>query len=178
VISFSQIQFELKTDMKPQLASTRTEAISKHIKAFTDTHKLLLVMDDVHSETETVPATTEKPAHRQRIKLAWRKPELDKMIHLADEMAKKNPDLTKAQKTNATKAQAARAEYSPAVVSPEDQLPPKGFPKCLIREEYLNELGELEVEGLELSENQIELNTLNEHLMKKLGNKFTMPVAS
>ncbi|EGF97993.1 uncharacterized protein MELLADRAFT_84102 [Melampsora larici-populina 98AG31] len=162
--------------LRKQLAETRTEALAKHITDFTATHKLLLVMDKVHSETESVPATKEKPAHRRRIKLAWRTAELDKLIFLADKMAKKKKDLTQAQKTNVTRAQAARKEYSTATVDPEAQLPPKGFPKCLIREEYLHELGELEVEALELSEDHIELNTLNEHLMKKLGNKSRMAV--
>jgi hypothetical protein len=133
-------------------------------------------MEDVHSETETVPATTNRPARRRRIKLAWRKPELDTLIQLADSMALRNPELSKTQKTRATEAQAARAEYSTVVVNPEDQLPPKGFPKCLVREEYLNDLGELEVDALELSENPIELNTLNELLMKKLGNRNRMAV--
>jgi hypothetical protein len=135
-------------------------------------------MEDVHSETETVPATPNRPARRRRIKLAWRKPELDQLIGLADSMALRNPDLTRTQKTRATEAQAARAEYSPVVVNPEDQLPPKGFPKCLVKEEYLNDLGELEVDALELSENDIELNTLNELLMKKLGNRNRMAVTS
>ena len=135
-------------------------------------------MDEVHSETETVPATREKPAHRRRIKLAWRTPELDRMVLLADKMAPKQKGLTQTQKTNIIKAQTDRAEYSTAAVDPEKQLPPKGFPKCLIKEEYLNALGELEVEALELSEDKIELKTLNEHLMKKLGNKNQMVVAS
>ncbi|EGG05604.1 uncharacterized protein MELLADRAFT_87870 [Melampsora larici-populina 98AG31] len=164
--------------LRTKVAQSRLQAILKHIKGFTDTHQLLLVMDEVHSDTETVPATPAKPAHQPRIKLAWRKPELDQLIHLADEMARKNPDSTKAQKTNAAKFQAARAEYSPAAINPEDQLTPQQFPKCLIREEFLNQLGELEVEGLELSEKHIELQTLNEHLMRKVGNKYAMAVAS
>ncbi|EGF97439.1 uncharacterized protein MELLADRAFT_85355 [Melampsora larici-populina 98AG31] len=111
--------------LRTKVAQSRLQAISKHIKGFTDTHQLLLVMDEVHSDTETVPATPAKPAHQRRIKLAWRKPELDQLIHLADEMARKNPDSTKAQKTNVAKFQAARAESSPAAVNPEDQLPPQ-----------------------------------------------------
>ncbi|EGG09697.1 uncharacterized protein MELLADRAFT_95136 [Melampsora larici-populina 98AG31] len=80
--------------------------------------------------TKTVPATPAKPAHQRWIKLAWRKPELDQLIHLAEKLARKNPDSTKAQKTNAAKFQAARAEYSPAAVNPEDQLPPQQFPNA------------------------------------------------
>jgi hypothetical protein len=93
-------------------------------------------------------------------------------------MALRNPDLTKTQKTRATEAQAARAEYSTEEVNPEDQLPPKGFPRCLVREEYLNELGELEVDALQLSEKNIELNTLNALLEKKLGKGNRMVVSA
>ena len=63
-------------------------------------------------------------------------------------------------------------------MNPEDQLLPKGFPKSLVREEYLNELGELEVDALELSENKIELDTLNALLEKKLGKGDRMVVAA
>ncbi|EGG00872.1 uncharacterized protein MELLADRAFT_92937 [Melampsora larici-populina 98AG31] len=164
--------------LRTKFAKTHTEALAKHITTFTGTYKLLLVMDKVHSETETVPATKEKPAHQQHIKLAWRTPELDKLVDLADKMAPKQKGLTQTQKTNIMKAQADRAKQSTAAVDLENQLPPKGFPKCLIKEEYLNALGELEVEALELCEDHIELKTLNEHLMKKLGNKNQMDVAS
>lgn len=103
---------------------------------------------------------------------------MDELIKLSDRMALRNPELTKTQRTRATEAQAARAEYSTGKVNPEDQLPPKGFPKSLVREEYLNELGELEVDALELSENKIELDTLNALLEKKLGKGDRMVVAA
>lgn len=135
-------------------------------------------MEGVHSETETVPATENRRARRRRIKLAWRKPALNTLAGLADQMVLRNPKFSKTQKARAAEAQAARAEYSTEVVNPEDQLPPKGFPRCLVREEYLDELGELEVDALELSETNIELETLNELLMKKLGNRNGMMATS
>jgi hypothetical protein len=102
---------------------------------------------------------------------------LDKLIKLSDCMALRNPELTKTQRTRATEAQAARAEYSTQEVKPEDQLPPKGFPRCLVREDYLKELGELEVDALELSEKYIELDSLNALLEKKLGKGDRMVVS-
>ena len=110
--------------------------------------------------------------------MAWRKTALNTLAGLDDQMVLRSPKFIKTQKARAAEAQAARAEYSTEVVDPEVQLPPKGFPRCLVREEYLDELGELEVDALELSETNIELETLNELLMKKLGNRNGMMATS
>lgn len=138
--------------------------------------QVLLVAEDVHSETEMAPETENTPGGLCRIKLNWRTTELDELISLADDMVI-GQEINQKKKTKLHEARAARKTYSLKVVPADKQLPPKGFPKCLIKQTFLDELGELTVDMLKLSDTVINLKSANLDLKKRAGKGNAMVLA-
>jgi hypothetical protein len=157
-----------------KLAKTRHEAILKYTVGFNAATRFLLSDVDVHSETEMTNATPNTPPGFRRIKLAWRTPELDNLIALADKASSSRiANLTKRKKEE--QKQSLRKEYSPEKVPAADQLPPKGFYKALVRESYLNEeLDEIMVDNLALSDQRVAIAELTAILNKKLSPTISM----
>ena len=116
-----------------KLAKSRQQAILKYTEGFNKATRYLLSDADIHSETEMTDATATTPAGFRRIKLAWRSPQLDELIRLADKATSGRCD-TVAKRKKEEQKQALREKYSPEKVPAEDQLPPKGFPKMLVQE--------------------------------------------
>jgi hypothetical protein len=121
-----------------------------------------------------VAPTANRPAQLKRIKVGWRSAELDELISLADEYSYRTiKDLKK--KAKAHEAVTSRSEYSTEKVSPEDQTPPHKFYKCLVKPTYLtDEVDELTVDGLELSDTTIDIKDAISLLKKKLKPTATM----
>lgn len=152
-----------------KLAKNRQAAILKYTEGFNMATRYLLSDVNIHSETEMTNATANTPAGFRRIKLAWRSPQLDELIKLADKATKGRCD-TPAKRQKEEQKQALREKYSPEKVLAENQLPPKGFPKMLVKESYLQEeLDEIVVDGLALSDQNIAITDLIARLNKKLS---------
>lgn len=115
-----------------------------------------------------VAPTPNSPARLKRIKVGWRSAELDELISLADKYSYKTiKDPVK--KAKVQEGVALRSEYSTTKVAPEDQTPPYQFYKCLVKPAYLtDELDELTVEGLALSDTVINIKDAIAILQKKL----------
>ncbi|EGG01461.1 uncharacterized protein MELLADRAFT_92162 [Melampsora larici-populina 98AG31] len=135
--------------IRKKLCEKRAAAVEPYFRHFTGPLKVLLNSQEVHSETEMDP---EKPGKFWKVKLNWRTPQLDELIKLADDAAPKR-ESTKKQKDRLKEFFQSRGEYSPNVPDPEDQLPPKTLPRCLIKPEILTEgIDEITIDSLELSD--------------------------
>lgn len=128
----------------------------------------------MHSDTEPVDGP---PPHFEKVKLRWRTPELDRFISLADELVVASQP-TVAKRKAAREAQRLRGSYSSNIVPPEEQLPPKGFPKCLVSESFLkNDLDEITRDLCALSGNVVDIDGACEVLAKKLKKGTSMDIS-
>ena len=157
-----------------QICANRQRAIEPYVKGFNATTRYFLSDPRVHSETEMVKATATTPAGLRRLKLAWRADDLDELIVLADLVYPKTI-TDKVRRKREEEKQASRSVYSSEKVPAEDQTPPVGFPRALVKEKYLmEELDEIVVDGLALSDESVDLKALIEILKKKLSKGITM----
>ncbi|EGG01580.1 uncharacterized protein MELLADRAFT_92054 [Melampsora larici-populina 98AG31] len=161
--------------MRKKLCEKRAAAVEPYFCTFVGPFKVLLSSQEVHYETEMDP---EKPGKFRKVKLNWRSPLLDELTTLADSAAPKREKTDKG-KERLKEFFTSRGEYSPHVPDPEDQLPPKALPKCLIKESILSEgIDEITIDSLELSETPVDLQSAIEVLRKKLGKGNFMTVSS
>jgi hypothetical protein len=123
-------------------------------------------------------ATPNTPPGFRRIKLGWRSPELDQLIALADKASSSRIKVLSKRKKEEQKQQ-LRGTYSPEKVPAADQLPPTGISKSLVRESYLHEeLDEIMVDGLALSDVPVAINEVIAILNKKLSPASRMNTTS
>ncbi|EGG01811.1 uncharacterized protein MELLADRAFT_91900 [Melampsora larici-populina 98AG31] len=161
--------------IRKKLCEKRAAAVEPYLRHFAGPIKVLLNSQEVHSETEMDP---EKPGKLRKIKLNWRTPQLDELIQLANAAAPQR-EGTKKQKDKLIEFFQSRGGYSPNVPEPEDQLPPKTLPRCLIKPEILTEgIDEITIDSLGLSDTPVDLQTAIELLRQKLGKGNTMTISS
>ncbi|EGF97353.1 uncharacterized protein MELLADRAFT_70053 [Melampsora larici-populina 98AG31] len=161
--------------IRKKLCEKRAAAVEPYFCHFTGPLKVLLNSQEVHSETEMDP---EKPGKFRKVKLNWRTPQLDELIKLADDAAPKR-ESTKKQKDRLKEFFQSRGGYSPNVPDPEDQLPPKTLPRCLIKPEILTEgIDEITIDSLELSDTKVDLKLAIDILKTKLGKSNSMAFSS
>ncbi|EGG02031.1 uncharacterized protein MELLADRAFT_110386 [Melampsora larici-populina 98AG31] len=161
--------------IRKKLCEKRAAAVEPYFCHFTGPLKVLLNSQEVHSETEMDP---DKPGKFRKVKLNWRTPQLDELIKLADDAAPKR-ESTKKQKDRLKEFFQSRGGYSPNVPDPEDQLPPKTLPRCLIKPEILTEgIDEITIDSLELSDTTVDLKSAIDILKTKLGKSNSMAFSS
>ncbi|EGG00030.1 uncharacterized protein MELLADRAFT_68084 [Melampsora larici-populina 98AG31] len=162
-------------NIKKKLCDKRAAAVEPYFRNFSGPIKVLLKSQEVHSDTEMDP---EKPGKFRKIKLNWRTPQLDELIQLADKAAP-NWEGTKKQNDKLMEFFQSRGPYSPNVPDPEDQLPPKTLPKCLIKPEILAKgIDAITIDSLELSNTQVDLQSAIDILKQKLGKGNAMTISS
>ena len=138
-----------------QISKNCQQAIEPYAKKFNATTRYFLSDPNVHSETEMTDATATTPAGLRRLRLGWRTDELDELVALAD-LAYTKTIKDKVKRKREEEKQASRSVYLSEKVPAEDQTPPVGFPRVLVKETYLmEELDEIVVDGLELSDKKL-----------------------
>ena len=160
-----------------QISKNRQQAIEPYAKKFNVTTRYFLSDQNVHSETEITDATATTPAGLRRLRLGWRTDELDELVALAD-LAYTKTIKDKVKRKREEEKQASRSVYSLENVPAEDQTPPVGFPRVLVKETYLmDELDEIVVDGLALSDEKVHIKELIDVLKQKLSKGVTMNIA-
>jgi hypothetical protein len=161
-----------------KLATTLHEATLDYSEPFNRITRYFLSDPDVHSETEMTEATANTPPGFRQIKIAWRSPELDELIALADKASSKRiKDLAKRKKEE--QKQALRKMYLTENVPAENQLPPTGFLKALVKDSFLQgEIDDIVVDGLEFSDEKVAIQELIAVLKKKLSPASSMNTTS
>lgn len=160
-----------------QISKNRQQAIEPYAKKFNATTRYFLSDQNVHSETEMTDATATTPAGLRRLRLGWRTDELDELVALAD-LAYTKTIKDKVKRKREEEKQASRSVYSSEKVPAEDQTPPVGFPRVLVKETYLmEELDEIVVDGLALSDEKVHIKELIDVLKQKLSKGVTMNTA-
>jgi hypothetical protein len=158
-----------------QLCEKRAAAVEPYLRTFVGPVKVLLNSQEVHSETEMDP---DHDGKFRKVKLNWHSPLLDEFIALADHAAPKR-EKTQKDKDRLKEFLKSRGNYSPNIPDPEDQLPPRALPKCLIKEQILSDgIDEITIDSLGLSETPVDLTSAIEVLRKKLGKGNSMTVSS
>lgn len=90
------------------------------------------------------------------------------MISLADKIII-DEQPTVAKKKAARKAQSLRGEYSSRLLPAEEQLPPKGYPECLVLPGYLNKINEITKNLIGLSKTPVDIKSAVTALNKKVS---------
>lgn len=128
----------------------------------------------MHSDTEPVDGVDGSPPHFEKIKLKWRTPELDEFIALADQLVVgTQPPGTK--RKAARDFQILRGPYSSKIIPADEQIPPKGFPKCLVSQSFLtDELDEITRDLCALSNRDVDIKGACAALAQKLKKGATM----